>query len=339
MELSICVIAKDEETCIGSLIEQISHQTIFESISTAEILVICNGCTDRTVEFARRTFSNIRWPEIVTARVHDVSEAGKARSWNLAVHNIISETSEIAIFLDADIELASESVLADLINELEGNEDAVAITGWPLKAISRKNRKSILDRFSLTISSQTQYPNSINGSLYAAKLPSLRKIWLPVPIPGEDGMLSAMIKTGGFTHPPQQNLICRARTATHFYEAHTIFGFFRHEQRMVIGTMINGWIFERFWEGQHTGHVGGTVRRLNETKPNWVNELVAENVKGRQWTIPARLLTWRLDNLRNVRLKTAILRAPFSVSATILNIWPCVQANRRLKEMAVANYW
>lgn len=339
MDVSICIIAKDEESCIRSLIKQIAHQTILNSIGTAEILVICNGCSDRTAQFARLAFSNIPWPEIVKTHVHDVTEAGKARSWNLAVHNVISEMSDIAIFLDADIELASETVFADLIDELEENGDAVAISGWPLKAISRKIRKSILDRFSLTISSQTQYPNSINGSLYAANLSSLRKIWLPVPIPGEDGMLSAMIKTGGFTHPPQQNLICRVRTATHFYEAHTVFGFFRHEQRMVIGTMINGWIFERFWKGRHIGHVGDTVRQLNETRPNWVNELVAENVKDRRWIIPMRLLTWRLDNLRNLRLRKAILRVPFSISATILNIWPCVQANRRLKEMAVANYW
>ena len=339
MNLSICIIAKDEEDSIGSVIQQISRQTILRSASAAEILVISNGCTDRTTEYAREAFSNAYWPVCVETRVHDLVEAGKARSWNEAVHNLISKASQIALFVDADVELRENSVLEDLVDELEKNEDAVAISGWPLKGIARKDRKSVVDKFSLKISSQTQYPHSINGSLYAAKVTSLRKIWLPVPIPGEDGMLSAMIKTEGFTHPPRENLICRAPKPTHFYEAHSVQGFFRHEQRMVIGTTINGWIFEHFWAGQHTRHVGETVRELNQLRPDWVNELVSRKVGNRKWILPMRLLTWRLSNLRDVSPWKAIGRAPFSIGATLLNIWPCIRANRTLRRQSAANYW
>lgn len=339
MKLSICIIAKDEEYSIGRIIEQISRQTILNSIIEAEILVISNGCTDNTAEYARKAFSNARWPECVATGVHDFVEAGKARSWNEAVHNIISKEAEIALFVDADVELRDNCVLEDLVNELGKNEDAAAISGWPLKGIARKDRKSVVDKFSLKISSQTQYPHSINGSLYAAKLITLRKIWLPVPIPGEDGMLSAMIKTEGFTHPPRQNLICRAPKPTHFYEAHSVQEFFRHEQRMVIGTTINGWIFEHFWAGQHTRHVGEAVRELNELRPDWVNELVSRKVGDRKWILPMRLLTWRLGNLRDVSPWKAIGRAPFSIGATLLNIWPCIQANTTLRKQSAANYW
>lgn len=339
MNIAICVIAKDEEDAIGNLIEQISAQTIFNVARITEILVIANGCNDRTVEIAQSTFSNIKWPDGVNIFVHDLNEAGKARSWNLAVHNIISNSANIVIFVDADIELASDYVFENLLAELALNEDAVAISGWPIKNISRKDRKSLLDKFSLKVSSQTQYSHSINGSLYAAKMSCLRSIWMPVPIPGEDGMLSAMIKTNGFTRPPCQTLICCSKSPTHFFEAHTVDGFFRHEQRMVVGTTINGWIFEYFWKAQHSSHIGETVRELNEFRPNWVNDLVAHKVAKKRWVLPMRLLTWRLHNLRDVSPREAVGRAPFSIIATLLNVWPCIRANQTLRKRAAANFW
>jgi len=339
MNIAICIIAKDEEDSIGDLIDQISFQTIFGSISTAELLIVCNGCTDRTAQVARNALLHANWPEGVKASVHDFKEAGKARFWNVAVHELISEAAEIALFLDADVELAGGSVLKDLVFELHSNKDAVAISGWPVKDIARKKRKSLVERFSLSVSAQTQYAHSINGSLYAAKLECLRKIWLPVPIPGEDGMLSAMIKTDGFTHPPREDLICRAHKPTHFYEAHSVRGFFRHEQRMVIGTTINGWLFEHFWQSQCTEHVGKNIRALNESRPTWVGDLVAGKIGNRRWILPSRLLTWRLKNLRDVSLWKAIGRAPFSIGATLLNLWPCITANAILRRKAAANYW
>ena len=339
MSFSICIIAKDEENTIGHLIEQLSLQTLVRDADRIEILVVSNGCTDRTAESARNAFSAAKWPDRVTTTVHEEALAGKARTWNLAVHHLMSKEAQIALFLDADIELADESVLDDLVDELRSNKEAVAVSGWPLKDIARNERKSFIDKFSLRVSSQTQYSRAINGSLYAAELHTLRKNWLPVPIPGEDGMLSALIKTEGFTQPANQALICRARQPTHFYEAHTVSGFFLHEQRMLLGTTINGWIFESFWKGRHTVHVGELVRSLNEMTPNWVSDLVAQNVGTGKWVLPRRLLFWRLDNLRNVSLKRAVLRAPFSLGATMLNIWPCIQANARLRKQSATSYW
>jgi glycosyltransferase involved in cell wall biosynthesis len=339
MNIAICIIAKDEEDSIGHLIDQISRQTIFGSITAAEILVVCNGCTDRTAEIAGEAVHLAQWPERVRTSVHDYKEAGKARFWNVAVHDLISKSAETALFLDADVELADDSVLENLVSELQSNQNAVAISGWPVKDIALKERKSMIERFSLRVSAQTQYAHSINGSLYAAELECLRKIWLPVPIPGEDGMLSAMIKTEGFTHPPRENLICRADKPTHFYEAHSVQGFFRHEQRMVIGTTINGWLFEHFWQEQYTEHVGQTIRELNEKNPTWVGDLIASKVGNRRWILPSRMLTWRLKNLRNVSLAKAIGRAPFSIGATLLNVWPCISANAILRRKAAANFW
>lgn len=339
MKISICIIAKDEAACIGNLINQVHRQTVLTDVRAAEVLVICNGCTDDTAEVAGEAFSNLDWGSIVKTFVYEFKEAGKARSWNEVVHNIISDDTDIAIFVDADIELFDQFVLSDLLTQLEYNKGAVAVSGWPIKDIARKDRKTAIDQFSLKVSSQTQYEHSINGSLYAAEMRCLKPIWLPVPIPGEDGMLSAVIKTRGFTSAPDQNLIIRAKRPTHYYEAHTIGGFFRHEQRMVIGTTINGWLFERFWERSHSQHIGEMVRALNNERPDWVGEIIAEKVRGRWWILPKRLLTWRLYNLQAIGWKEAARRAPFSIGATIINILPCIMANRVLKKRTAASYW
>lgn len=339
MRYALCIIAKDEEATIGRLIEQIAQQSLFSRQQQTDIVVVSNGCTDRTAQVATEALEKGVWPLHVTTKVHDTPEGGKARSWNLAVHELINPSVEVVIFLDADIELAGVDVLADLIDELEGDKTLLAVSGWPMKDIAKKRHKSLMDRFSLRISAQTDYRHAINGSLYAARMSELQRIWLPVPIPGEDGMLSAMLHTDGFSRPANVETVGRALRPTHFFEAHSIAGFFQHEQRMTIGTTINGWLCEYFWDGKHDEHVGEIVRRNNLNDPGWVSEIISANVGNRFWVLPTRLLTWRLKSLRRLSYIRMLMRAPLAIAATLLSVWPCVWANRTLKKRAAASYW
>lgn len=339
MRYALCIIAKDEEATIGRLIKHVAQQTLLNRQHRIDIIVLSNGCTDHTAKVADETFAQCVWPLHVTTRVYDTPEGGKARSWNLAVHELIDPSVDVVMFLDADIEMADKDVLAELVDELERNEGLVAVSGWPLKDIAKKGRKSLVDRFSLRISSQTSFPHSINGSLYAVRMIELQRIWLPVPIPGEDGMLSAMLHTEGFSRPANLERVSRSMRPTHFFEAHSVAGFFQHEQRMAVGTTINGWLCEHFWDGNHKDHVGKLVQDRNLHDPNWVNEIISKNVGDRLWALPIRLLTWRLNNLRGLSFARMLLRAPLSIAATLLNIWPCVLANRTLKKRAAASYW
>src|SRR3546814_6210239 len=91
-----------------------------------------------------------------------------------------------------------DAVLAELLERLTTDPELLAVSGHPVKDILKKPRKTPIDRFSLIISRQSPTPHAINGSLYAARMSELRRIWLPVPTPGEDGLLSAMIHTDGF---------------------------------------------------------------------------------------------------------------------------------------------
>ena len=339
MLISLCIIAKDESATIATLIQSVAAQTLLRRPFDFEFVVICNGCSDNTAEVAQRALEKTFGATSVAFRVHDEAEAGKARSWNLAVHQILNPVAETIIFMDADIHFADSDVLDDLTAKLSDDDDAAAVSGWPVKDIALKPHKSIIDWFSLKISSQTPTPHSVNGSLYAARAEYLKNIWLPVPTPGEDGFLSAMIHTDGFSHPARLERIQRADRPTHYFEAHSVMGFFRHERRMTIGTTINGWICEKMWAGDHSTPAGPVIRDWNEHDPLWVDRLVSSKVTGRFWALPPRLLTWRLYNLRGIGFRKAFRRAPFSIIATLLNIWPCIQANGALKRQGSANIW
>lgn len=337
--ISFCIIAKDEALTIGALIRQIATQSVLSRQGNFEFVVVCNGCTDDTANVARVALEQQFAGSRIAFRVHDTPKPGKARSWNLAVHQILDLSAEFVIFLDADIALKNDEIIEHLYSKLVANREVIAVSGWPVKDTVLKERKSIIDRFSLKVSSQTPAPNSVNGSLYIARAEALRKIWLPVPTPGEDGFLSAMIHTEGFSEPAQPERIQRADWPTHYFEAHSVSGFFQHERRMAIGTTVNGWICEKLWADNHMTHVGKLIREWNEKDPSWVGRLVSSKVRGKSWALPPRLLTWRLYNLRDIGIVQAVGRAPFSLLATMLNVWPCVQANRALKSRDAASIW
>lgn len=337
--VAICIIARNEADTIGGLIDQLAGQSLVSVDGVSRILVVSNGSSDATAAKASAALSRGFADGGPIWSVHDTPIGGKARSWNLAVHELLDGDLDIAIFLDADIELAGEHVLAELVDRLAGDPVLLAVSGFPLKNIARKAHKTLIDRFSLRISSQTPAPHAINGSLYAARMSELRKIWLPVPTPGEDGALSAMIHTGGFTHPPRFETIARMPHPTHYFEAHSIAGFFAHERRMTLGTTINGWIFEHLWAGEHRDHVGERIRSWNEDEPDWIDRIIAREVAGKWWALPPRMLSWRLHNLKGVGWRKALARAPFSLAATFLNLGPCIAANRLIKRRGAASHW
>ena len=339
MLISVCVIAKDEANSIAQLIASVATQTFFLGHDEYEFVIICNGCTDDTARIAEFALDKAFSGTKVKCRVYDTPEAGKAKSWNLAVHSVLNHAADIFVFMDADIHINDTEVIAHLLSKLSVDTNIIAVSGWPVKDAALKKRKSILDHISLTISNQTLPPHAVNGSLYIGRAVELRKIWLPVPTPGEDGFLSAMIHTHGFLEKPKPNRIQRADRPTHYYETHTVAGYLRHERRITIATAINGWIFEKLWEQNSTAHAGNLILKWNEQDPLWVSRLVSSKVSKRVWALPARLLTWRLHNLRGIGFKAFWIRAPFSVGATILNILPTIQANKIIKRKDAANIW
>jgi glycosyltransferase involved in cell wall biosynthesis len=337
LQLAVCILAKDEERTIGPALSQIARQSVLRSSHAIEVHVVVNGSTDATAQSAEALKEDVRAAG-ATLVVHDLEQAGKSRAWNKTVHELLGDHIDTALFMDADIELISEEVFEQLLETLGNRPAAKVCSGYPVKDLSRKTRKSPLDFFSLTVSRQSRHSAAINGSLYGARMSALREIWLPNETPGEDGFLNAMVTTGGFTHQPDPDSVVTLDEPTHFFKAHDVANFFSHERRMIVGTVINCWIFEHLWELKSSEPVGPLIRNWNSDQPRWVDQLTRRRIGRRKWLVPNEVMFGRLGRSRSSLIRW-LAYLPVGVAATLLTVPPALMANRKLKGMDAASTW
>src|SRR5258706_15783269 len=96
--LSIGIMAWNEEDSIRTTLDSLFRQSVFQRLAArhqqCEIVVVANGCTDRTVPVVREYLEAVaRTHEGAggfVAHVVDVPEPGKCNSWNRFVHEVSS---------------------------------------------------------------------------------------------------------------------------------------------------------------------------------------------------------------------------------------------------------
>lgn len=337
--LSIIILGKDEEQTIAHCLKQISRQTLFERAGlTAEILVVANGCADRTADRARACATELARPNL-EFRVFDLPQGGKSRSWNRAVHEFSDPSADALLFVDSDISFADENVLARLVDGLQADETLAAYSGYPMKSAARKAHLDLVDRFSLLVSRNTRHVNAICGQLYIICGDVVRTIWLPDETPGEDGFLNAMVRTDGFSRSRNVANVRETDAVTHYFVAPPPLQFFAHERRMFVGTIINRWLFEYLWSLRLDEPAGPLIRDWNLERPDWPQEIIDRNIRGRKWLIPSEMLFGRLQSIRKIGLKRFIFRLPMAAAATLLTIPPAITANKTLKQKGAASHW
>jgi glycosyltransferase involved in cell wall biosynthesis len=338
VSLAICILAKDEGHNIGNCLDQLAEQTVIKIVDQAiDIHVVANGCSDDTV--AAAAAKKAMFGGQVRLHVHDVRQGGKSRAWNRAVHELVGPATELLVFLDADISFVTDKVIASLLERLKAGPQLLACSSFPVKNVEIKPSKNVFDRFSLLVSKRTRHVGVINGQLYVARASALREIWLPDQTPGEDGFLNAMLMTNGFTHPADLSLVVTPEEPTHYFHAHRASEFVSHERRMIVGTIINRWIFEHLWSLELATPAGPLLRDWNEADPGWVDRLVRQKAERKRWLIPGAILFGRFRRSdQRVWWKRAA-HVPVAIAATLLTLPPAVLANRRLKEVGAAATW
>lgn len=346
--LSLGILAHNEERRIGATLDGLFRQTLFDAaararLGIAQVEVVClpNGCTDRTAAVVGAAFAQ-RQPDTGACRVVSCDRPGKAGAWNTFVHAASDPVADYLMLLDADIAFETGDVLEKLFLGLERNELAVVATDRPVKAIGRARAPlSLKERASLSASAQASTVDAISGQLYCGRAVELRKVWMPLALPVEDGFLAAMIVTDGFSRPRRPGLIIRVEDAVHYFETHgDIAGFLRHERRIIVGSVINAWLFQLLWERGKDGHVGAFIARENRRNPDWVDDHVREEIARRPWwKIPSPFLWRRFSALRGQPLGARLRRAPIAVASTVLTIVACVQANTTLKQAHASRFW
>jgi glycosyltransferase involved in cell wall biosynthesis len=337
--VAVCILAKDEEQNIGAVLRQLVRQSLMLDASKRVMVhVVANGCTDKTVT-AAKACSSLFNGKAASLQVHDLPQGGKSRSWNRTVHELVDSYADYMLFLDADISFADDLILSELLERLEDDPRVEVCAGYPVKDVERKTSKSVLDLISLKLSSNTRHIDAISGQLYAARAATLRTIWLPDATPGEDGFLNAMVNTTGFSRRPVPGRVVGHRRPTHYFESLGPIAFMQHERRLIIGTIINRWIFEHLWSLKLSTAAGPLIRDWNRDDPEWVERLIRKRVGRRTWLIPSAILFGRLNSNQARPLVRRLAFLPLALAATVATLPPSISANRRLKQRGSASTW
>jgi glycosyltransferase involved in cell wall biosynthesis len=346
--VTIGILARNEAGVIAGTMHSLLGQSVFDpatanslGIDRIDVIVLPNGCTDDTAEVARRAVADLDLRH-VRSSVRELPQGGKSRAWNTLVHESAAEDTTVFVFLDADIAIGAPTVVEMLISGLRTWPEAVVTTSEPLKRFADSGGISRWRRFSLLASAQASDPHAISGQLYCARADALRRIWLPSATPGEDGFLSAMVKTDGFSRSPVEHAVRRVEGAFHYYEPDEgVAGFVRHEARLLAGTAVNIYLFEHLWEERRLGtaHVGALIAERNSGDPQWVDAVVAQCTRGRRWRVPKKLLFTRLRPLLKGPLREALVQAPVALAATLVSLAPVLLANRILGRAGAASHW
>lgn len=301
MKISIGVLAHNESASISKMLNSLWQQSLFQehnSSETIEIIIVPNGCSDDTAEIAKLTLeqlvkqcvhTDINW------KVCEVEQSGKSHAWNLYIHEFSDSTADYLFLMDADIQLLEPHSLRNMIDGLEATPEMLVATDKPIKDIALKKRKNLLDWLSLK--GTPTYQNAICGQLYCGRGYVLRKIWLPVGLPVEDGFVRAMVLTDCFTSPEIFKKVDFIPQASHLFQAYTnIPSWIKHEKRIVIGLRINAIIFSYLWANcSQNQDAGELIKYNNECESAWLFKLIDRDIqeRGLSWWLPPHIFLSR----------------------------------------------
>src|SRR3982751_3084028 len=208
--LSVGIMAWNEEESIRTTLDSLFRQSVFQKLGArheqCEIVIVANGCTDRTVPVVREYLEKIsrthEWADGFTARVVDVPEPGKCNAWNRFVHEFSSLEARYLCLMDSDIVFHHRDTIFNLMAALEQKPRAIASSGRQCKDILFKERKTLRDRLSLATSNLSAAGQSglLCGQLYCLRATVARNIYLPRGLGAvEDGFIKAAVCTDCFT--------------------------------------------------------------------------------------------------------------------------------------------
>ena len=354
MIVSIGMLAHNEAGGIGLTIASLLAQSVFRAnaeaagVSQWEIIVVPNGCTDDTARVSDEAFRagiatliNVR----VTHFVRVLVQGGKSNAWNHYVHEMSRPDADVIVMIDTDIEFGHPDTILNCLAELRRNEHAKVVVDLPLKHFLKKNKLTWIERISARNSSvQLAGGVGIAGSFYCASAATLRQVWMPAGLSGEDGFLKGMIVTDFFRAEPDARRVARAANASHYYEGLSDYrSIFHHELRMVIGTALNCyfmWDFLKFATDPKGSGAGALIRDQLAADPTWYRRTIENQIRNRGWfVLPRGTLLQRFASLRGIGLRPALRRLPLVLVGTLLDIPTFWIANRKLRSGQALGFW
>ena len=353
MIVSIGMLAYNEAGGIAHTIASLLAQSVFHAhaltaeVSEWEIVVVPNGCTDDTAGVADAALhSGIA--ALTDARpshsVRVLTQGGKSNAWNHYIHDMARADADVIVMIDTDIEFGHADTILNCLRELRSNPHAKVVVDLPLKDFVRKTELSWVERISARNSNVQLGSVGIAGSFYCARAETLRQVWMPAGLSGEDGFLKGMIVTDFFRSEPDFRRVARAANASHYYEGLTdLRSIFHHELRMVIGTSLNCyfmWDFLKFATDPTGPGAGELIRKQIAADPTWYRRTIENQIRNRGWfVIPRDMVFRRFASLRRVGWRGVLRRLPVALAGTLLDLPTFWIANRKLKSGQALGFW
>ena len=350
--LSIGILAWNEEDTIATALETLFHQSVFTTLANrgqrSEVVVVANGCTDRTVEVARATFERIAAchpaAAAVNGRVVDVREPGKCNAWNRFVHEFSAREAPYLCFMDADIVFQNADAILLLLHALDRDAHARAASGRPCKDIQFKARKTWRDRVSLATSNMAATgTGQICGQFYCLRADVARGIYLPRDLNGEDGFIKAAICTDGFTRASDPSRIATVPEAVHVFEAYMTPRQILNNQtrQMVLQTHVHVLVeFARKLSTAERGRWAELFRRLDHEEPDWLERQLAEHLRRERhfWRLFPNLLSFRFRRLAQLPWRKKITHFPAACIGFSVTLITSARAHRAFRS-GLVRYW
>jgi len=352
VNVSFGILAYNESDSIGTTLESLFQQSLFtetDSSYAIEILVVPNGCTDETAKISRVTLdklvkqsahANVSW------QVCEVEQPGKSNAWNRYVHDFSNPAADYLFLMDADIQFLEPDTLRNMIHALETTPEAWVSTDIPVKAVALKDKKNVIERLSVSVSRDVQNRErwaAICGQLYCARAAMLRKIWMPVGLPSQDGFIRMMVITAGFTSPMNCQRVVLAKPASHKFEAYiNLHSLLAHEKGQVMGNRINNWIYSYLRDNCNQEHdAGSLIKQLNDENPLWLRQLIQKTIAEKGWwLLPQGYAFRRFKRLQGQPLQKIISKFPVTITAFLADLVVAVQVNQELhKTGGLGYYW
>lgn len=358
MKIVIGILAWNEESSIGKTILGLRGQTLLENLKSPgvdreghssstpflEVVVIPNGCTDRTADVAASSLQELKTSfPLLNVRVEPLSMGSKTNAWNEFVHRFSPRDADYLVLMDADIELLTPSTLSDMVAALEKDSHAFLATDVPVKHIVRKEKLTLKDRVLLCVGGMTKAaPGQLTGQLYCARAAVLRRVIIPKGIIVEDGFLKQILCTNGYSEPVDNSRIVRVDTASHLFECYTRFvDIWNHQVRQAVGHTLYTYLTKFLRENNARGEAA--FQLLNERSSEnqrWFEELIRSEVARRGlWVMDTPSLTMRFRRVRFASGTRKLLFFCIAVLAFPFDLTVFLVSNHRLRAGKVGSIW
>jgi glycosyltransferase involved in cell wall biosynthesis len=352
--VSIGIVAWNEEAGIARTLESLLQQSLYKRLGedggVCEIMVLVNGCTDRTAEVAREFFARELLPHpdrhSITASVVELTERGKLNAWNQFVHRLSSRESGVLFLMDSDIIIHRPDTLWNMLMVLRNDPEAHVATDLPRKDLAFKSRKSLLERTSLGASRLTQSAEAqLCGQLYCIRSEIARKIYMPKDLTAcEDGFIKTLVCTDFLTRPSAPGRVRLAEDAEHTFEAYTSpLALLKNQKRQIIGQTIVHILIDRYLKEQPLSEklrLAEFLREKDRTDPAWLKRLIAEHVRQKRfwWRLYPGMGTVGFRRLRHCSVSRRVVCLPAALAHSALVMMSGSLAYGSLKA-GCTDYW